>query len=75
MNFCPPERSVSAARSAAIKDFAQKRFELRSVIATNQKPRLARFFYVDFQALATVYMVMLALVLSNILSAEAATKP
>jgi len=35
--FCPPERSVSAARSAAIsQDFVQKRFELRSVIATNQ---------------------------------------
>ena len=35
--FCPPERSVSAARSAAIsRDFVQKRFELRSVIATNQ---------------------------------------
>jgi len=34
--FCPPERSVSAARSAAInQDFVQKRFELRSVIATN----------------------------------------
>src|SRR3989344_812643 len=35
----PPERSVlvSAARSAEInQDFAQKRFELRSVIATNQ---------------------------------------
>ena len=33
--FCPPERSVSAARSAAIsRDFVQKRFELRSVIAT-----------------------------------------
>ena len=34
---CPPERSVlvSAARSAAIiRDFAQKRFALRSVIAT-----------------------------------------
>ena len=34
----PPERSglVFAARSAAIiRDFAQKRFELRSVIATN----------------------------------------
>ena len=34
--FCPPERSVSAARSAAIsRDFVQKRFELRSAIATN----------------------------------------
>jgi len=34
--FCPPERSVSAARSAAIsQDFVQKRFELRSAIATN----------------------------------------
>ena len=34
--FCPPERSVSAARSAAIsRDFVQKRFELRSVIATH----------------------------------------
>jgi hypothetical protein len=37
MNFCPPERSVSAARSAAIiRDFVQKRFALRPVIATNQ---------------------------------------
>ena len=37
--FCPPERSVlvSAARSAAIsRSFVQKRFELRSAIATNQ---------------------------------------
>ncbi|OGZ27540.1 MAG: hypothetical protein A3F95_01470 [Candidatus Nealsonbacteria bacterium RIFCSPLOWO2_12_FULL_39_31] len=35
--FCPPERSVSAARSAAIsRRFVQKRFELRSVIATNR---------------------------------------
>ena len=35
--FCPPERSVSAALRAAIsQDFVQKRFELRSVIATNQ---------------------------------------
>ena len=35
--FCPPERSVSVARSAEIsRDFVQKRFELRSVIATNQ---------------------------------------
>ena len=34
--FCPPELSVSAARSAAIsRSFAQKRFELRSAIATN----------------------------------------
>ena len=34
--FRPPERSVSAARSAAIsQDFVQKRFERRSVIATN----------------------------------------
>src|SRR3990167_8942505 len=34
--FCPPERSVSAVRSAAIsRSFVQKRFELRSVIATN----------------------------------------
>ena len=33
--FCPPERSVSAARSAAIsRNFARKRFELRSAIAT-----------------------------------------
>ncbi|OIO33023.1 MAG: hypothetical protein COY78_00630 [Candidatus Omnitrophica bacterium CG_4_10_14_0_8_um_filter_44_12] len=33
--FCPPERSVSAARSVAIsQSFVQKRFELRSVIAT-----------------------------------------
>lgn len=32
--FCPPERAVSAARSAAIsQDFVQKRFELRSAIA------------------------------------------
>jgi 8-oxo-dGTP pyrophosphatase MutT (NUDIX family) len=37
----PPERSVlvSAARSAAIiRDFAQKKFALRSVIATNKMP-------------------------------------
>jgi len=35
--FCPPERSVSAAQSAAIsQDFVQKRFALRSVIATRQ---------------------------------------
>ena len=35
--FCPPERSVSAAQSAAIsRSFVQNRFELRSVIATNQ---------------------------------------
>jgi hypothetical protein len=55
----PPERSVlvSAARSAAIsQDFARKRFELRSVIATNsdianfagslfaRSPRLRRGF-------------------------------
>ena len=54
----PPERSVlvSAARSAAIKSFAQKRFALRSVIATNlnianfagsllaRSPRLRRGF-------------------------------
>ena len=34
--FCPPERSVSAARSAAIsQDFFQKRFELRSAIASS----------------------------------------
>ena len=34
--FCPPERSVSVARSAAIsQSFVQNRFELRSVIATN----------------------------------------
>ena len=34
--FCPPERSVSAARSAAIsRSFVQNRFELRSAIATN----------------------------------------
>ena len=34
--FCPPERSVSAALSAAIsRSFVQNRFELRSVIATN----------------------------------------
>jgi hypothetical protein len=35
--FCPPERSVSAAQSAAInRSFVQNRFELRSAIATNQ---------------------------------------
>jgi len=35
--FCPPERSVSAARSAAIsQDFVQKRFALRSAIAIPQ---------------------------------------
>jgi len=35
--FCPPERSVSAAQSAAIsRSFVQNRFELRPVIATNQ---------------------------------------
>ena len=35
--FCPHERSVSAARSAAIsRSFVQNRFELRSAIATNQ---------------------------------------
>ena len=35
--FCPPERSVSAALRAAInRSFVQKRFELRSAIATNQ---------------------------------------
>src|SRR3990167_10803101 len=34
--FCPPERSVSAALRAAIRQsFVPKRFELRSVIATN----------------------------------------
>jgi hypothetical protein len=34
--FRPPERSVSAARSAAInQSFAQKRFALRPVIATD----------------------------------------
>src|SRR3989338_8761891 len=34
--FCPPERSVSAAQSAAIsRSFVQNRFELRSAIATN----------------------------------------
>ena len=33
--FCPPERSVSAALRAAIsRSFVQKRFELRSAIAT-----------------------------------------
>ena len=33
--FCPPERSVSAALRAAIsQSFVQKRFALRSVIAT-----------------------------------------
>jgi len=33
--FCPPERSVSAAPRAAIsRSFVQKRFELRSAIAT-----------------------------------------
>ena len=36
--FCPPERSVSAAQSAAIsRSFVQKRFELRSVIATKRE--------------------------------------
>src|SRR3990167_10277984 len=35
--FCPPERSVSAARSAAIsQDFVQKRFELRPAIEIPQ---------------------------------------
>jgi len=36
--FCPPERSVfcSAFGGAISQGFAQKRFELRSVIATNQ---------------------------------------
>jgi len=36
--FCPPERSVfcSAFGGAISRDFVQKRFELRSVIATNQ---------------------------------------
>jgi len=35
--FCPPEHSVLAARSAAIsRSSVQKRFELRSAIATNQ---------------------------------------
>ena len=48
----PPERSVlvSAARSAAIiRDFAQKRFALRSVIATkiikNDAPHTPRFLF------------------------------
>src|SRR3990167_6435880 len=37
-SFLPPRASgfVPAARSAAIRDFVQKRFERRSVIATNQ---------------------------------------
>src|SRR3989338_468389 len=37
-SFLPARASgfVSAARSAAIRDFVQKRFERRSVIATNQ---------------------------------------
>ena len=39
--FCPPERSVSAARSAAIsRSFVQKRFELRSVIATKKQNKI-----------------------------------
>jgi len=45
--FCPPERSVSVARSAAIsQSFVQNRFELRSVIATKKplRPRSERFF-------------------------------
>jgi len=35
--FCPPERSVlcSAKGGAIIRSFVQKRFELRSAIATN----------------------------------------
>src|SRR3990170_1923149 len=38
--FCPPERSVSAARGAAIsRSFVQKRFELRSAIATERSGR------------------------------------
>src|SRR3972149_6038716 len=41
--FCPPERSVFAARSAAIsRSFVQKRFERRSVIATNQNLAIFR---------------------------------
>src|SRR3989338_4534575 len=36
--FCPPERSVSTARSAAIsRNFVQNRFELRSAIATKKE--------------------------------------
>jgi len=43
--FCPPERSVSAARSAAIsRSFVQKRFELRSVIATIQHFQFFLFY-------------------------------
>ena len=44
----PPERSVlvSAAQSAAIiRDFVQKRFERRSVIATKQKNAKGRFLF------------------------------
>ncbi|MDP2855570.1 MAG: hypothetical protein Q8N90_00410 [bacterium] len=42
--FCPPERSVSAARSAAIsQDFVQNRFELRSAIASNVVHDAAHF--------------------------------
>ena len=38
--FCPPERSVSAARSAAIsRNFVQKRFELRSAITIKNNKR------------------------------------
>ncbi|PIZ02719.1 hypothetical protein COY59_03205, partial [Candidatus Gottesmanbacteria bacterium CG_4_10_14_0_8_um_filter_37_24] len=41
--FCSPERSVSVALSAAIsQDFVQKRFELRSVIATFRQAQSLR---------------------------------
>jgi len=47
--FCPPERSVSAVpptAGAIIRYFVQKRFELRSAIATKKplRPRSERFF-------------------------------
>ena len=44
--FCPPERSVfcSAFGGAINRSFVQKRFELRSVIATNSKTPLLEGF-------------------------------
>ena len=47
--FCPPERLVSAVpptAGAIIRYFVQKRFELRSAIATKKplRPRSERFF-------------------------------
>jgi len=46
--FCPPERSVSAARSAAIsRSFVQNRFELRSVIATNENLLKRGFLFLN----------------------------